>query len=156
MVSEEDFLKIEKPFINAFYYKDRSGVKESNYVNTINFNILEDKYIEKYAYSLSEAMSYLEQFDGNAYLFEVLDYASDEDVQVSNLSRFFIEKTVGVLGQNKISISNHKRNRVVTSIDINSMSDVSFFEGVLQKEFQSHRCAINNPEFFNVNEGFNS
>ena len=123
----------------------------------INDEALVDGVIESYSYSLAEGQKALENFDGNAYLFEVLDYCGFDNV--SKLSRFLISKDRNGDGEFYLRASTYVDSTSTTgkkyNKEIKTITDIHFFEGILQKDFEFPRISVNDSSFNNFMEGYN-
>lgn len=156
LVSQADFFNIKENVLSEFSYKTKNGVEKSKIVNTVNVKAFAP-YIKGTAPDLKAAIKLLEGFDDEAFLFEVLEPLNPTDDKT--LSRFFVSKTLKPFGfnqQSKFMITLANYGNASSLYELNNLSDLSFFEGVLEKDFPLPRTPVNAPNFNKVYDGFKS
>lgn len=147
LMSQADFFNVKEKLLDDLSYKTDNGYKKSKIVNILNINNF-DNCIIKTAPDLNSAIRMLESFNDEAFVFEVLEPLSAVNDKI--LTRFFISKTLKPFGFNQkdkfmITLSNYGNSSSV--YELNNLSDISFFEGLLEKDFPLPSTPVNGLVF---------
>lgn len=156
LVPQSDFFKIKEKILSDFSYNTPNGVNKSEIVNILNVKALAP-YIKGTAPDLKAVMKLLDGFADEAFVFEILEPLSA--INDKTLSRFFISKVLKPFCTNKkekFVVNVGKYGYSSSLYELNNLSDMSFFEGILEKDFPLPSTPVNDPNFNKVYDGFKS